>query len=340
MNDGIIISDNTARSILNTEGIKSPKTKRKPKKHRRRKRREHEGELVQTDATPHDFFGMGEKVCLHGIIDDATGKILGLYITKHECLEGYMSVMEQMITNFGIPASIYTDRHAIFVSPAKGRLSMEDEMAGKQTNDTQLGRAIRELGITLITARSPQAKGRIERLWVTLQDRLTIEFRINGIADIHAANLFLSSYIPRYNQRFSVEASETASMFIPNTFDLTYVLCVRNRRKLDTGGAFSFFGKCFVVDGDIPPRVSVEVITHHRLGISVAYKGRRYGVYRIEKPKRQRAAQSKAPYIPPPRTPLDSSYHKHGKESYIHYSGEYSDRDMLAILDEIFSKSY
>jgi hypothetical protein len=321
---------------LNSAGITSPKSKRKPKKHIRRKRHEYEGSLVQTDATPYDFFGTGGNNCLHGAVDDATGKILGLYMTKNECLEGYFAVFEQMVENFGIPASVYADRHAIFVSPKSSRLTIEDELAGVHVNDTQLGRALKELGITLIKARSPQAKGRIERLWCTLHDRLAIEFRIKGITDMGMANRFLQTYIPKYNRRFTVEAVEPLSMFMPNTHDLISVLCVRERRKL-SAGAFSFYGQHFIVDGDIPPQACIEAIAHRNAGIFAFYEGRRYPVQRIIKPKRQKSDPSpvgRKPYIPP-----DSHYHKHGKESYVKYSNEYTDTEVLSILDSIFLKN-
>ena len=248
-------SESFVRTLLKSEGIQSPKKKRKPKKHKRRKRKSHAGQMVQTDATPHDFFENGEAVCLHGAIDDATGEITGLYMTQNECLDGYFNVFEQMIENFGIPASAYADYHTIFASPKVGKLSIEDELAGVIVNDTQFGRACRELGITLIWARSAQAKGRIERLWGTLQDRLVIEFRINGITDIEAANKFLPGFIKRYNQQFRVEALEEETMFLPNGHDLINILCVREKRKLDNSGAFSFQNQYFVVVGNIRPRV-------------------------------------------------------------------------------------
>ena len=161
-------------------------------------------------------------------------------------------------------------------------------MAGKQVNDTQLGRAMRELGITLIRAMSPQAKGRIERLWGTLQDRLVIEFRINGIIDIEAANRFLQSYIARYNHRFAVEPGQSTSMFTPNTFDLLEIFCIKERRKVDNSGAFSYYGQHFVITGDAPPGVGIEVIAHRKMGIFALYNGMRFDVSRIEKPGRKK----------------------------------------------------
>jgi transposase len=337
--ESIIVSVATVKNLMKESGIRSPKRKRKPKQHKRRKRKEHAGQLVQADATPHDFFGSGEAVCLHGAIDDATGDILGLYMTKNECLDGYFNVFEQIIENFGIPAAVYADYHTIFASPKIGKCSIEDELAGIVVNDTQFGRAMRELGITLIWARSPQAKGRIERLWGTLQDRLVIEFRIRGITDIEVANKFLPKFIKKYNQQFSVEPYEEESMFLPNNHDLINILCVREKRKLDTSGAFSYGKQYFVIIGKIPPRVQIEVIIHRKYGIFALYKGQRYSVIRIEKPKpgrkkSQLPTSQRKPFIPP-----DSHYHKHGKDSFVHYSGEYTDSEILAILDEVFSKT-
>jgi transposase len=338
-NEGITVSITSVKRILGSAGIKSPKSKRKPKKHRRRARKGHAGELVQTDATPHDFFGTGVKVCLHGTIDDATGEITGLYMTENECLEGYFNVFEQMIENFGIPAGVYADRHTIFASPKADKLTIEDELAGVEVKDTQLGRAMRELGITLIWARSPQAKGRIERLWGTLQDRLTGEFKIHGIATLEAANGFLPGYIKRYNHRFGVGAHEAVSFFVPNTQDLTSILCVRQMRTIDSSGAFSFHGQKFVVDGEVHPGVKVEVIAHRKQGIFVLHNQRRYPVVRIQKPIRKNAIQTPASFRSYPPLP-DSHPYKHGKSPYVQYSGEYNDTEIMAIIRDIFDKDF
>ena len=128
-------------------------------------------------------------------------------------------------------------------------------------------------------------------------------------------------------------------MFTPNKLDLINILCVREKRKLDSGGAFSFHGQFFAVDGDILPRVYIEVIAHRIFGIFALYKDKRYDVHRIDKPIRSTKAEpssaQRTPCIPP-----DSHYHKRGKETFIQYSSEYSDANILAILDEIFTKSF
>jgi hypothetical protein len=158
--------------ILTAGGEKSPKTRRTGKStgHKTRERRGCEGALLQADATPFDWLGTGEKLALHGFIDDATGKPTGLYLTKNECLMGYLEVLRQTLTNHGIPQALYPDRYSVFFGnpKKKGELSIEEELAGAATNtETQFGRIVRTLGIDMFPAHAPQAKGRIERLWET-----------------------------------------------------------------------------------------------------------------------------------------------------------------------------
>ena len=184
---GMALSYGTLYAILKEGGIESPKKHRKTKTHRRRKRRACPGELIQIDATPYDWFCDGTQRTLHGSIDDATGQVTGLYLTENECLQGYFEITRQTVTNYGTPLSMYSDRHTIFRSP----LTDKKAEAGEEANLTQFGRALAELGVNIIHAHSPQAKGRIERLWDTLQSRLPVEFRIRGITAVEEANIFL-----------------------------------------------------------------------------------------------------------------------------------------------------
>ena len=156
--EGIKLSYASIYQILTAAGIKSPKKRRRFKLHRRRKRKAQEGLLIQMDASLFNWLGDGNNYTLHGAIDDATGKIVGLYMIKNECLQGYFKTTRQMILNHGIPISIYSDRHAIFLSTKASKLTIEDELEGKVCNDTQFGRAMKELGITIIYARSAQAR--------------------------------------------------------------------------------------------------------------------------------------------------------------------------------------
>ena len=153
------VSQATVYRVLTGAGIESPKKRRRFKAHRSRKRKAQEGLLMQIDATPFKWFGGNAMFALHGGIDDATGNIIGAYMTKNECLHGYYEVMRQTIEHNGIPVSVYADLHSIFRSPNAGKLTVEEQLEGKAVNDTQFGRAMKELGVTLIGARSPQAKG-------------------------------------------------------------------------------------------------------------------------------------------------------------------------------------
>ena len=133
----IIISYSALYTLLKKAGITSPKKRRRFTNHRRRKRKEAEGLLVQLDASPFSWLSDGKEYHLHGGIDDATGQVVGLYLVEGECLEGYFQTMHLMLELFGIPVSIYSDRHTIFFSPKCDKLSLEDELAGKRVNLTQ-----------------------------------------------------------------------------------------------------------------------------------------------------------------------------------------------------------
>lgn len=132
--EGIKVSYPTVYRILTKAGIKSPKKNRKRKSHHRRKRKPQKGMLVQIDASPHEWVIGKTSFDLHGAIDDATGEILALYFTPNECMEGYFEIVRQMVLNHGIPASLYSDRHTIFISPNEAKLTLEDQLKRKTAN--------------------------------------------------------------------------------------------------------------------------------------------------------------------------------------------------------------
>ena len=284
--EDIGLSRPTVHRILKGAGIVSPKKKKKVRFHYYRKRKACPGMMVQLDASPYQWLG-GIKLTIHGAIDDATGKVLGLYMAREETLEGYFEVIRQMIDAFGIPVSTYQDRHTIFFNP-RGKLSPEDELEGKSEPCTQFSRATGELGMRMIPAGSPQAKGRIERLWGTLQDRLTQEFILNGIKDVESANKFLGGYIGKFNRRFSVRP-KGKSVFrkLKEDISLDYILCTKERRRLDGVSAFSYRRSYYqlVSRGKVAPtipRSSVTVLTGRRIGIKAEYSGKVYSVKRLE----------------------------------------------------------
>lgn len=293
---GISLSYSALSSILKNAGFESPKKKKFRHRTHRRKRKPHPGQLIQIDATPYEWFGGNTKYALHGAIDDATGKVVGLFLTQNECLYGYLETMRQCCVDFGVPQTVYSDNHTIFRSPKTGKLTVDELIAGKTVHLTQFGRSMHELGIDLIFAKTPQAKGRIERLWATLQSRLPIEFAKRGIRTVTEANRFLEEgYRELFNQRFSVEP-EAESVFVPlvRGIDIDSILCVKHSRKTDAAGTFSFKNRCFqILDRGFPiinARREINVLMNPRYGIRVEYQGRIYETIRYVKPQSKNAS--------------------------------------------------
>jgi transposase len=337
--EDINLSYSTVCKILKEAGIESPKKRRRYKPHRRRKRKEQEGLLIQMDATPYRWFGGNAMYALHGAIDDATGKIVGAYMTKNECLQGYFETMRQIIEQNGVPIAVYADRHAIFRSPKADKLTVQEQLEGKQVADTQFGRAMKELGINLIAARSPQAKGRIERLWETLQSRLVIEFRLHKITNIHEANLFLCNYIPKFNKQFALKAEQSELAYAPLAKDLELILCVKEKRITDNGGVFSFHGKLFkITSNSIVNKAKIEVIASANMGIIAMYKGKKLDVLPYIKPKR--ISKSNPTFNTKQYSPPDEHYYKHGKPAIPLFSSDLVDREIHKMLQDIFLSKY
>lgn len=338
----IDISYSSLYLILKSADIKSPKTRRRFKPHRRRKRRKQAGLLLQVDATPFAWFkGDGRKYAIHGGIDDATGQVTGLYMCKNECLLGYFRMMRRTIENFGCPVSLYADRHTIFQSPNKEKAVIDPSIA---VNDTQFGRALKELSIELIPARSPQAKGRVERLWETLQSRLPVEFAMRDIRTIDAANEFLADYVYIFNSQFAVEPESCENMFFkPESItNLDYVLCIKEQRTVDSGGVFSYGGRSFKVNetihsGMIPPKSKVKVLISPEFGVKLEYRSIVFDVNPYVPPKR-RPNPKKEPQKPKPVP--DSHYYKYGQALAPKLAFTETDSEIVSMLEDIFLQKY
>jgi transposase len=202
------LSRSSVRRILLQAGLNSPKRHKAPKHRSRRPRFPQEGMLLQVDGSPHDWLeGRGPELCLIGAIDDATGKALYARFQETEDSRGYFRLLEAITRQYGIPLALYHDRHSIFELTPDKLPSIEEQLAGKKPL-TQLGRLLEELGVNSISANSPQAKGRVERLWNTFQDRLASELRLAGAKDMEEANLVLKDFLPRFNRKFAVKAAE------------------------------------------------------------------------------------------------------------------------------------
>ena len=334
----IEISYSSLYAILTGANILSPKKRRRMTPHRRRKRKPQAGLLSQVDATPYAWFkGSEKKYSIHGSIDDATGQITALYMCKNECLHGYFEMLRRTIHNYGIPMSLYADRHTIFQSPNKEKAILD---ASIKANDTQLGRCLKELSVQLIPARSPQAKGRIERLWETLQSRLPVEFSIRGISTIDEANKFLETYIYAYNSQFAVEPTISESMFYkpPEGMNIDYILCVKEDRTVDAGGVFSFSRKSFKVEegpysGMIPPNARCKVLTSPSFGIKIEYRKMVFNVLDYIPPKKK-SAPAKEPYVPHSQ-PADHPF-KYGQSLAVKPIYGETDKEIFSMLEEIF----
>ena len=228
--DGIRISDETLRIWLIEEGLW--KKKRKGSQHRQwRPRKDRYGQMIQLDGSKHDWFeGRGPECVFMGYIDDATGKVYGKFY-EYEGTIPAMDSFRRYIRKHGIPMSLYMDKHTTYKST--GKPTIEDELNGTEPV-SEFGRALEELGVELIHAHSPQAKGRVERLFGTLQDRLVKEMRLRGISSIAEANEFLKEYLPIYNRRFAKKAAEAENLHrpIPKGLNLERILCIKTERTV------------------------------------------------------------------------------------------------------------
>jgi transposase len=211
--EGLPLSRSTVRRILLKEGIASPRKRRAPRHRSRRERYPQSGMLLQTDGSPHDWLeGRGPKMCLIGAIDDATGEVVHAHFQPQENTSGYIRMLRSITVSHGIPLALYHDRHSIFEVLKETTPTLEDQLAGKRPQ-TQLARILAELGINSISAHSPQAKGRVERLWGTFQDRLVSELRLSAVSSEKEANRMLVWFLPDYNRRFMVQARESGSAY-------------------------------------------------------------------------------------------------------------------------------
>lgn len=210
------------RQLMIKHHLWIPKVK-KVKVHQRRKRRDSEGELVQLDASDHDWFEeRGPRSHLHIFIDDATSKIYSGYFTPEETTEGYYRASQIYFEKEGRPISLYSDKRGTF-----------KVNQGNTAGDTQFGRAMKELQINIIFAHSPQAKGRVERAFKTLQERLVWEMRIRGISCIEKANEYLPEFLEKHNQRYSEPPASSFNAHRPlNPITLKYILSTKETRTV------------------------------------------------------------------------------------------------------------
>lgn len=272
--ENICLSEGTVRTILLEKDILSPKAHKTTKRalkvklkamqqnastkkeaseiaeklliaedpHPRRPRCQYAGEMIQMDASLHIWFA-DFKTTLHAAIDDATGNLVGAYFDKQETLNGYYHVFRQILTDYGIPYMFYTDRRTVFEYKQKNSPSLENDTF------TQFGYACKQLGVDLKTTSIPQAKGRVERLFETLQSRLPIELRLAGVKTIEQANEFLASYLKEFNAQFALDMNCIKSVFEkqPDIDKIDQFLAVLTPRKVDAGHCIRFNNKYYTL---------------------------------------------------------------------------------------------
>ena len=232
--EGLAVSRATVQRVLRAAGVVSPRRRRPPRHRSRRPRRAQAGLLLQLDGSPYAWFGPTQPPCsLLGAIDDATGAVLAATFRAQEDAAGYLTLLLTLGRTVGLPAAVYTDAHGIFVRHDP-HWTVAEELQGFQ-DPTQVGRALQALGIHQIIATSPQAKGRIERLWNTFQDRLVAELRLAGITTLAAANAFLSTtFLPAFTAQFAVPAAVAAPAYrrVAHRVDLTRLCAFHYTRQV------------------------------------------------------------------------------------------------------------
>jgi len=233
----IKVSDSFIYNLLTSNGIESPHKYKTHNKntHPPRERKENAGELIQVDASKHQwFYGDTNYYYLHGGIDDCTGKVTSAFFQKEETTFGYQMILKETIEDYGIPECLYTDYRTVFKSTKK-ELTLEEELEGKEIKNTHFANMLEHIGTDIISTTNPCAKGRIERLWRTFQDRLYNELKKKNIHTIEEANQYLKNiFIPKYNARFALPINNTKNHFIspPKDFDYNIELAIWDEHKI------------------------------------------------------------------------------------------------------------
>jgi transposase len=269
--EGILLSRPTVHRILRAAGVPAPRRRRPPRHRRRRDRYQREGMLLQFDASRHHWLeDRGPILSLLADIDDATGRVPWACFREQEDAQGYFEVMRETVRRLGIPMAVYADRHSIFVRTQDKQLTLEEQLSGRR-QPTQFGRLLEELGVELIYARTPQAKGRIERLWGTFQDRLASELRRAAAAGLEEANQVLARYLVRHNRRFTVAPQDPEPAWVawPKERRLEELFCFKYRRVVQNDNTVRF-GPHLI---DIPPNSKRPNYAHARVELHERFDG-------------------------------------------------------------------
>jgi hypothetical protein len=271
---GIRVSREWLRQKMTEEGIWRPKKVKRNKAHPRRKPRSRKGELIQLDGSYEYWFeDRGPRCCLLVMIDDATSEIMAMRFVEHETTQDYFEIMKEYINRYSRPLALYSDRHSIFkVSKAETK-----EM---EIRHSQFERAMKELKIEMIHARSPQAKGRVERANGILQDRLIKKMRRRGISTLKEGNDFLEEYRKKHNTKFANQAenSEDAHVELLPSMDLKKILVIKEKRKIQKNLEVQYQNTIYQLDLKNSRRrmqgMEVDVLEESNGKITFEYQGK------------------------------------------------------------------
>lgn len=363
-NENIKVSVSTITSILRKEFILSPKANRSSKKamkkelkalqsktkskkksatiqssmlnledaHPRHPRCAYLGEMIQMDASSHIWFG-NKKTHLHIAVDDASGQIVGAFFDEQETLNGYYHVLYQILNDYGIPYQFLTDRRTVFEYKKKNETAVEKDTF------TQFGYACKQLGIDIRTSSVAQTKGRVERMFETLQSRLPVELRLANVSSIEEANEFLNSYIKKFNKQFGLQIDNIKSVFEkqPNDEKINLILSILSSRKIDNGSCIKYQNEYFL------PVNSDGIAVHYRKGTKVmiikSFSGDLYGcvgelVYSLELLPSHKPVSKAFDYIKTPDNPkkkyIPPMSHPWKQESFEKYLKKQAHRKTVA----------
>jgi hypothetical protein len=291
---GIAVSAETVRGWLLATGVTHFQRRTRP--HRAwRERKAHVGELVQLDGSHHDWFeGRGPRCVLMAYIDDASSRVYARFY-EYEGTIPAMDSFTRYVTRYGIPLAIYADKHTTYQSLAPP--TVDEQLAGVNPT-SQFGRALGELGVELIPAHSPQAKGRVERLFQTVQDRLVKELRLAGVSTLEGANRVLEGYLPIHNRRFAVPPAQAADLHRPRPAhrELDRILCLKTTRCLRKDFTIAHQGGLYQIHETVrAPHVLVE--EHVDGTMRITHQGRTLGFHAITS-RPMKAAEAKKVHRP------------------------------------------
>jgi hypothetical protein len=284
------VMDKKIRQIMIEQGLWKVRKRRDGPVYKMRERKDYRGELVQMDGFHHEWLeDRRPKMVFMGYIDDATNRTYGRFY-DHEGVYPAMDSMERYIRRYGLPQSLYLDKHSTYKTIRQPYV--EEELRGRQA-ETQFERAVAELKIEMIHADSPQAKGRVERLFGTLQDRLIKEMRLAKISSIEEANVFLEGYLEDYNKRFSRAPKREGDLHrpVPDDVNLRDIFCIKGIRTINDGYIIQWKKRFFILDTPslVLRRRKVEVQEQFTGEITFKYKDRYLDCHEVfeVKPKKE-----------------------------------------------------